>query len=42
MDGMHRVCKAFNMGRERIKAKRFAKMPEPDFKNVPADELPYT
>ena len=41
MDGMHRVCKALNMGRSTIKAQRLAELPPPDFKNVPADELPY-
>ncbi|MGW8315403.1 MAG: hypothetical protein ACWGNV_07370 [Bacteroidales bacterium] len=41
MDGMHRVCKAFILGRKTIKARRFAKMPKPDFKNVPEDQLPY-
>ena len=41
MDGMHRVCKAYMMGKETIKAKKLAVLPEPDFKNVPEDELPY-
>jgi len=42
MDGMHRVCKAYISGKETIKARRFITLPEPDYVNVPADELPYT
>ncbi len=41
MDGMHRVCKAYISGRKTIKARKFDTIPEPDFVNVPADELPY-
>lgn len=41
MDGMHRVCKAWIAGKETIGAIRLDTMPEPDFINVPADELPY-
>jgi hypothetical protein len=41
MDGMHRVCRAMIEGRETIPAVRFEKDPEPDFVNVPPDELPY-
>ena len=41
MDGMHRVCKAYIKGRETIRAKKFTKIPTPDFKNVPEDHLPY-
>ena len=41
MDGMHRVCKALNMGRSSIKAQRLVTLPEPDFKNVSAEKLPY-
>ena len=41
MDGMHRVCKALIHGSPTIKAVRFSAMPEPDFVDVPIDELPY-
>lgn len=41
MDGMHRVCKAFNLGMATIKAKKLDILPAPDFINVPAEELPY-
>ncbi len=41
MDGMHRVCKALNMGRRTITALRFEVDPEPDFVGVSPADLPY-
>ncbi|HEX3988161.1 MAG TPA: hypothetical protein VHZ30_01940 [Verrucomicrobiae bacterium] len=41
MNGMHRVCKALIDGLKTIKAVRLRVMPEPDFVNVPIDELPH-
>jgi hypothetical protein len=41
MDGMHRVCKAWMQGEESIKAVRFPIDPEPNYIDVPEDELPY-
>ncbi len=41
MDGMHRVCKALNLGMESIMAYKLPEMPEPDFVGIPAEELPY-
>lgn len=41
MDGMHRVCKAFNLGMETILAYRLPVLPEPDFVGVSPDELSY-
>jgi hypothetical protein len=41
MDGMHRVAKAYMMGHETVDAVRFEVDPEPDYINVPIDELPY-
>jgi hypothetical protein len=41
MDGMHRVCKALNLGWKTIKARRLPVLHEPDYVGVPADELPY-
>ena len=41
MDGMHRVCKALIEGRETITAVQFAVDPEPDYVDVPPDDLPY-
>jgi hypothetical protein len=41
MDGMHRVCKALNLGLETIAAVRFAVDPEPDYIGVHPDDLPY-
>ena len=40
MDGMHRVCKAYISGMTTIKARKFDILPEPDYINIPADELP--
>ncbi len=41
MDGMHRVCKALNLGLTTILATQLTNLPEPDFVNIPADQLPY-
>ena len=41
MDGMHRVAKAFNLGRETINAVQFEVDPEPDHVDVDLDSLPY-
>ncbi len=41
MDGMHRVCKAYNQGLEEIESVRLPITPPPDYINVSADELPY-
>ncbi|MDP5086530.1 MAG: hypothetical protein NWQ23_14015 [Yoonia sp.] len=41
MDGMHRVVKAIAEGRTHISAVRFGRTPDPDFVNVPLDDLPY-
>ena len=41
MDGMHRVLKALNLGRNTIDAVIFVVDPEPDYIDVPLDELPY-
>ena len=41
MDGMHRVCRALIEGRETIQAVRFDVDPEPNYVDVPPDELPY-
>ena len=41
MDGMHRVCKALNLGRAMITAVRFETDPEPDFVGVAPEDLPY-
>ncbi|NKC00505.1 MAG: hypothetical protein GKR90_18725 [Pseudomonadales bacterium] len=41
MDGMHRVCKAYRLGREHIDAVQFAIDPEPDYVDCDPDELPY-
>jgi len=41
MDGMHRVCKALLEGRETIAALQFELDPEPDFRDVQPDDLPY-
>lgn len=41
MDGMHRVAKAVLQGLGTIKAVRFPKTPDPDFRDVQENELPY-
>ncbi|MGB9113393.1 MAG: hypothetical protein WCF24_11795 [Acidimicrobiales bacterium] len=40
MDGMHRVAKAILEGHTTIKAVRFHKDPDPDYRNCKPDELP--
>ena len=41
MDGMHRLVKSVLEARMHIQAVRFPVTPEPDYVNVPADDLPY-
>lgn len=41
MDGMHRVCKAVRLGRERIDAVQFTVDPEPDYVDCDPEDLPY-
>ena len=41
MDGMHRVVRALLEGRETIAAVRFDTHPEPDYRNVDPETLPY-
>jgi hypothetical protein len=41
MDGMHRIVKAVLDGRTTIRAFRFDPVPEPDFRDVDPDDLPY-
>jgi hypothetical protein len=41
MDGMHRVCKALMLGNKSIGAKKLIEMPEPDYIDVSAEDLPY-
>lgn len=41
MDGMHRICKALNLGHEHIMAFQLKELPDPDFVGVPENELPY-
>ena len=41
MDGMHRICKALNLGHKNIMARQLAHLPQPDFVGVPENELPY-
>jgi hypothetical protein len=41
MDGMHRVCKALLLRQKTIKAVQFETNPEPDYKNMNLDDLPY-
>lgn len=41
MDGMHRVAKAFMRGHQTIIAVQFTEDPEPDYIDVPLDDLPY-
>ncbi len=41
MDGMHRVARAVFEGRQEIEAVRFPRTPDPDYRNVPASDLPY-
>jgi hypothetical protein len=41
MDGMHRIARAMLEGRATISAVRLLALPEPDFRDCRADELPY-
>lgn len=41
IDGMHRVCKAYMQRLSSLKAVVFDPMPEPDYKNIDLEELPY-
>src|SRR4030095_13009349 len=41
MDGMHRVAKAAMLGHSTIDAVQFKVDPEPDYVDVPLDQLPY-
>jgi hypothetical protein len=41
MDGMHRIAKALLAGQSSVPAVRFEVQPEPDFRNVHPDDLPY-
>lgn len=41
MDGMHRVLRALLEGRDVIDAVQFDVDPEPDYRDVTPDELPY-
>lgn len=41
MDGMHRVLKVALEGGNEIRAKQFEVDPEPDYRNVNLDDLPY-
>ena len=41
MDGMHRVCKAFQIGEPYIRAVRFIETPTPDHVGREPNELPY-
>jgi hypothetical protein len=41
MDGMHRVARALLEGRVGIQAVQFDEIPEPDYRNVRPEDLPY-
>ena len=41
MDGMHRIAKALLAGRTSVRAVRFEEQPEPDYRGVHPDDLPY-
>ena len=41
MDGMHRVAKALLEGQETIETVKFSEDPEPDYKDVHPEDLPY-
>lgn len=41
MDGMHRVAKAVLKGYETIEVVKFSQDPEPDYKDVHPNDLPY-
>jgi hypothetical protein len=41
MDGMHRICKAHLLGKDRIEVVRFRHDPEPDYIGVHSKDLPF-
>ena len=41
MDGMHRICKAHLLGKDRIEVARFRHDPEPDYIGIDPKDLPY-
>lgn len=41
MDGMHRIARAILEERRTIRAVRFIKHPEPDYRNCRPEDLPY-
>ena len=41
MDGMHRVLKALAEGRSHLAARRFPVTPDPHFRNLSLNDLPY-
>ena len=41
MDGMHRVAKAYMQGLKSVTAVQFVADPDPDYIDVPIDDLPY-
>jgi len=41
MDGMHRVARALMKGKDTINAVQFETTPEPDYRNVRPEDLPY-
>jgi hypothetical protein len=41
MDGMHRVARSLLDGMETIKAVQFSEDPEPDYKDIYPENLPY-
>ena len=41
MDGMHRIARALLDGVAEVSAVRFASLPEPDYRAIQPDQLPY-
>lgn len=41
MDGMHRIARALLEGKTTVSAVQFEVQPDPDFRNVHPDDLPY-
>lgn len=41
MDGMHRVCQALRLGRDRLEARQFETDPAPDHVGKGPEDLPY-
>jgi hypothetical protein len=41
MDGMHRIARALLENRRTIQARRFERLPEPDYRDCRPEELPY-